>query len=122
MPCQRSFDPVGATGGGARAYCELESGSFRTPAGHGPAPQALQASIPGKLYDIAQKCVRYESGATSDKRAHGRCVETRALFNPAFFASDASSSFLNAACTETGPSCIEMSCQPKSQRVAGMKW
>src|ERR1700691_3335824 len=30
MPCQRSFDPVGATRGGARAYCELESGSFRT--------------------------------------------------------------------------------------------
>jgi hypothetical protein len=59
MPCQRSFDPVGATGGVARAYCELESGSFRTPAGHGPAPQALQASIPGKLYDIAHECVRY---------------------------------------------------------------
>src|ERR1700683_2410873 len=67
MPCQRSFDPVGATGGGARAYCELESGSFRTPAGHGPAPQALQASIPGKLYDIAQKCVRYEAAPRLNK-------------------------------------------------------
>jgi len=29
MPCQRFFDPVGASCGEARAYCERESGSFR---------------------------------------------------------------------------------------------
>jgi hypothetical protein len=46
------FDPACATCGGAGAYCKPEGGSPRTPAGHGPAPQALQVSILGKLGDI----------------------------------------------------------------------
>ena len=45
MPSQRFFDPVGATS---------EKPGLRTPAGHGPAPQALQVSILGKLSGIGR--------------------------------------------------------------------
>src|SRR5260370_41232664 len=66
--------------------------------------------------------ITQDTGATSDNLAHGRCVRTRAFAIPALRASASNSSFLKAACTDTGPSCTEMRCHLKSQRVAGRKW
>src|ERR1700683_1382634 len=77
MPCQGSFDLVGATRGGAVAYCERESGSFRTPAGHGPSPQTLQASIPGKLYDVGKRYRRGSSICGSGTQERTRCSNPR---------------------------------------------
>src|ERR1700693_4905048 len=78
--------------------------------GEEDANNSTQTLLCQRTQGIARARVRaqHQSGATNDRRAQGRCVETRALVNPAFFASVVNSSRLNAACTEAGPSCIEI--------------